>query len=424
VSTTAHFQAVYPAVAEAGLGAQGVYIGRDMHGGSFVYDPWVLYARGVLNDANTLVIGRPDFGKSSLSKTWLYRSRVFGRRGEIIDLKGEYEPLVHALGGTILRLTPGGRARLNPLTRIGRREMREGLLEAIARAVLGRPLTQAEAVGLAASLDGADRREDGSEVSIPDVIEQLREPAQEAAEQLGTSQHDARLELREVALALQRLCHGPLRGMFDGPTTAGEEVFDAPVISLDLSEIADGVATVNLPIAIAMVCAVAFLDAKRVERLDKARAQGREVEKTIRVNDEAWRALPIAGLGDYYQAAFKLSRKTGVQHWLVLHRISDLRAAGDEGTRQQRLAEGLLADASTTIVYRQHTQELPLTADALGLSQTERSLIASLEQGVALWRVGGRSFEVRHVLSELEWDLIDTDQAMGTRRREGGERAA
>ena len=128
-----------------------------MHGGSFVYDPWVLYARGVLNDANTLVIGRPDFGKSSLSKTWLLRSRVFGRRGEIVDLKGEYEPLVTALGGTILRLTPGGRTRLNPLTRIGRRELREGLLEAIARAMLGRPLSQAEAIGLSAALEQADR---------------------------------------------------------------------------------------------------------------------------------------------------------------------------------------------------------------------------------------------------------------------------
>jgi hypothetical protein len=46
-TTTAHFHAVYPAVAEAGFGSRGVYIGRDMHGGSFVYDPWVLYARGV-----------------------------------------------------------------------------------------------------------------------------------------------------------------------------------------------------------------------------------------------------------------------------------------------------------------------------------------------------------------------------------------
>lgn len=415
-ATTAHFQAVYPAVAEAGLGAQGVYIGRDMHGGSFVYDPWVLYARGVLNDANTLVIGRPDFGKSSLSKTWLLRSRVFGRRGEIVDLKGEYDPLVRALGGTILRLTPGGGTRLNPLTRIGRRELREGLLEAIARAMLGRPLSQAEAIGLSAALEQADRRRGGAEVCIPDVIEELRAPGAEFADTLGASKQSVQAELRETALALQRLCHGPLRGMFDGPTTAGEDVFDAPVISLDLSEITDGVAAVNLPIAIAMVCAVAFLDAKRIERAERARRTGRELEKTIRINDEAWRALPIAGLGDYYQAAFKLSRKTGVQHWLVLHRISDLRAAGDEGTRQQRLAEGLLADASTTIVYRQHAQEIALTTDALGLSQTERKLIGSLDQGVALWRAGGRSFEVRHLLSDLEWKLIDTDQAMGSRR--------
>ncbi len=48
--STAHFQAAYPAVAEAGLGARGVYIGSDLHGGSFVYDPWLLYQRGVLVD--------------------------------------------------------------------------------------------------------------------------------------------------------------------------------------------------------------------------------------------------------------------------------------------------------------------------------------------------------------------------------------
>ena len=73
--STAHFQAAYPAVAEAGLGSRGVYIGSDLHGGSFVFDPWLLYARGVLGVANTLVLGMPDYGKSSLTKSWLYRSR-------------------------------------------------------------------------------------------------------------------------------------------------------------------------------------------------------------------------------------------------------------------------------------------------------------------------------------------------------------
>ena len=55
------------------------------------------------------MIGLPDFGKSSLSKTWLFRSRVFGRRGEIVDLKGEYSELVQALGGIVLRSRPAVR---------------------------------------------------------------------------------------------------------------------------------------------------------------------------------------------------------------------------------------------------------------------------------------------------------------------------
>ena len=82
-----------------------------MHGGSFVYDPWVLYAAGVLNDANMLVIGRPGHGKSALVKTWMYRSRVFGRVCELIDPKGEYAPA----------RPPGSAARCSRSRRAARR---------------------------------------------------------------------------------------------------------------------------------------------------------------------------------------------------------------------------------------------------------------------------------------------------------------
>ena len=414
--STAHFQAAYPAIAEPGLGPRGVYIGRDVYGGSFVYDPWILYAAGVINDPNMMVIGRVGHGKSALVKTWMYRSRVFGRVCELVDLKGEYHQLVRQVGGQVLTFTPGGQTRLNPLTRLGTREMREGLLEAIARAMLERPLTQPEALGLSAALAAADRHADEADVCIPDVVAQLRDPDRETAEHLACNQSEAQADLRECALALQRLTHGPLRGMFDQPTQASERVWDAPAVCLDLSQIGAGQAQSNLAIAIVMVCASAFLDAKRRDRAQRARAAGREPDKTTRGNDECWRGLPIPGLAEYYQSAFKLSRETGVQHILVLHRLSDLRSAGDDGSRQQRLAQGLLAEASTTVVYRQHAQEVPDTADALGLSTTARDRIARLPAGVALWCVGGRCFEVRHLLSDLEWQLIDTDAAMGRRR--------
>ncbi|MFI5010416.1 MAG: hypothetical protein ACHQDY_09105 [Solirubrobacterales bacterium] len=411
--STAHFQAAYPASATAGLGPSGVYIGSDLHGGSFVYDPWLLYQRGLLSIANTLVLGMPDYGKSSLTKCWLYRSRVFDRRCEIVDPKGEYTELVKALGGVVLRLAPGGSTRLNPLTPIGAPELREGLLQAVARAMLARPLTQAEAVGLTEALTAADETQPG-EVCVGHVVEQLRDPAQRTTQALDLTHQAARKELREVALALMRLCHGPLRGMFDAPTS-DEDAWDAPALCLDISQIAAASNGSDLALAIAMVCATAFLDARRMQRSTEARRAGREPQKTIRVNDEAWRALPIEGLGEYYQSCFKLGRQTGVQHWMVLHRISDLDAAGDTGTRQQALAKGLLAETGTVIVYRQHPDEAHPTSSSLGLTATEAQRIVHYPQGVALWKIAGRSYEVRHVRSARERTLTATDAAMANR---------
>jgi hypothetical protein len=411
-ASTAHLQAAYPAVTEAGLGSRGVFVGRDAYGGSFVFDPWVLYADGLLTNANTIVFGHVGFGKSALTKCMLLRQRVFGRQVEIIDPKGEYLPLVRAIGGVVLRLEPGGAVRLNPLTRIGTREMREGLLEAVTRAMLARPLTQAEALGLTACLQAADTAQGRAETCIPHVIEQLRAPTATAADVLGMTPDEARVELRECALALRRLCEGPLRGMFDGPTTAGEHAWDAPAVALDLSALGAGRAGSDLAVGIVMACGGAFLDAKRTERARASEAQGRSANKVIRVNDEAWRALPVAGLGEYYQAAFKLSRETGVQHWLVLHRPSDLRAAGDEGTRQQRLAEGLISDAATVVLYHLKAADIPLATELFGLSTTEDDVVVRLGKGEALWLVGGRSFRVEHVISEIEWRLVQTDRAM------------
>jgi type IV secretory pathway VirB4 component len=83
------------------------------------------------------VLGQPNFGKSALSKSYQWRQRVFGRLGEF-DPKGEYDALVTAMGGVVLRLEPGRGVRLSPLTRIGTREMREGLLNACGVRKLGR----------------------------------------------------------------------------------------------------------------------------------------------------------------------------------------------------------------------------------------------------------------------------------------------
>src|ERR1700761_9784833 len=97
---------------------------------------------------------------------------------------------------------------------------------------------------------------------------------------------------------------------------------------------------------------------------------------------------------------------------VVLHKLADLQAAGDAGSRAARIAEGLLADASTLVVYRQDESQVPLTRALLGLSASEARLISMLSAGQALWRVGAASFVVQHYRSRLEARLTNTDAGM------------
>ena len=115
VSTTRHLVAAYPLVGEAGLGPEGVLIGRDVLGGSFVYDPFVLYRRGAVTNPNMVVIGQIGRGKSSFVKSYLWRQAVFGRSAWVIDPKGEYGALCRGVGRGAVALRPGGPVRLNPL---------------------------------------------------------------------------------------------------------------------------------------------------------------------------------------------------------------------------------------------------------------------------------------------------------------------
>lgn len=81
------------------------------------------------------------------------------------------------------------------------------------------------------------------------------------------------------------------------------------------------------------------------------------------------------------QAQWKLSRAYGVANLMVLHRLSDLDGAGAHGSTIRTLADGLLADCSTRILYRQQTDQLPTTATALGLTGPERELLPALPRG-------------------------------------------
>ena len=398
----------YPFLAEAGLGSDGVFIGQDAwSGGGFCFDPWQLYAQGVITNPNCLLAGVLGKGKSCLAKSLATRSIAFGRRVYVPgDPKGEWSAVAKTVGGEAIELGGGGANRLNPLDpgpRVGGqtdeawsavvRARRRVLLGSLAESALARPLHPLEHTALDSALLATVAA--SSTPTLPMVVGALLDPRSAEA---GATVQQLTTDGREVGHALRRLVSGDLSGLFDGPSTVR---FDPsmPMVTLDLSRIQGS----DQLIAMVMTCASAWMEAA----LSDPDAGQRWV-----IYDEAWRMIRQPALLARMQSQWKLSRGLGIANLMVIHRLSDLDAVGGADSEARALARGLLADCSTKIVYQQETSEAPHTADVLGLSEAEQAQLPDLQVGEGLWRVGQRAFVVRHLLTSGELALFDTNSRM------------
>ena len=398
----------YPFLAEAGLGTEGVFIGQDSwSAAAFVYDPWVLYAAGVLTNPNQLLAGVIGKGKSMLAKSLATRSIAFGRKVYVPgDPKGEWTVVARAVGGQAIELGGTLTTRLNPLDegprvpgtddetwRVETAKRRRALLGSLTGSALDRPLLPTEHTALDAALAAAVA---GSPTPLlPMVVDALFAPTDA---RLGSSVAQLVTDGRDAGHALARLVHGDLAGLFDGPSTVR---FDPslPMVSLDLSRISGS----NQLIGLVMSCASAWMEA--------ALADPNGGQRYV-IYDEAWRLIAQPSLLARMQSQWKLSRALGIANLMVIHRLSDLDAVGDANSEARNLALGLLADCSTKIIYAQEAGEAAKTGGVLGLSSTEISQLPELDMGEGLWRIGERSFMVRHLCTPGELALFDTNARM------------
>ncbi|MHA6750837.1 ATP-binding protein [Dermacoccus nishinomiyaensis] len=400
--TSAMLAGAYPFLAEGGLGSNGVFVGQDLYsGGSFVYDPWVLYAQGLITAPNVILAGIVGSGKSSLAKALYTRSLPFGRRVYVPgDPKGEHTAVAEAVGGKAIVLGHGLGTRLNPLDEgyrpgslsdeewavtVGSR--RRDLIGALAETVLARPLSPLEHTAIDTALTETVR---GNDVPIlPMIVDHLLTPTH-AVDPDGRLAEDGRL----VGHALRRLVAGDLSGLFDGPSTVA---FDPtlPMISLDLSRVTEN----STLISVLMTCSSAWMESALLDPNGGQRWV---------IYDEAWRLMTEPALLKRMDAHWRLARHYGIANMLIFHKLTDLDNVGDQGTAARSLANSLLANAETRIVYRQESDQLDLTAKSLALSSTERKLLPGLSVGQGLWRIKERGFVVQHQLHPDELQMFET----------------
>jgi hypothetical protein len=400
----------YPFLAEGGLGSDGTFIGQDAwSGGGFCFDPWVLYQNGTITNPNCLLAGVVGRGKSMLAKAMATRSIATGRKVYVPgDPKGEWSIVARAVGGVAIELGGGSANRLNPLDEGPRpaaiadgawaalvATRRRGLLGSLVESALGRPMTAMEHTALDQGLRTVVARL--GTPTLPMVVDALFNPTLPAD---GATIDQLVVDGREVGHALRRLVSGDLAGLFDGESTV---TFDPslPMVTLDLSHISGS----DQLIAMVMACAPAWMEAA----LSDPDGGPRWV-----IYDEAWRLLRQPALLARMQSQWKLSRGLGIANLMIIHRLSDLEAVGDSDSEARALALGLLADCSTKIIYQQESSEAPHTAQVLGLTSAELGELPELARGEGLWRVGQRAFVVRHLVTDGELQLFDTNSRMFT----------
>ena len=347
---------------------------------------------------------------SSLSKSLVTRSIAVGRRCYVAcDPKGEWTKVAEAVGGQAIVLGGDAGNRLNPLDAPPRprgmddtdwlaevRRRRLDLLKALVETTLARSLYAVESTALDVALDNViGSTPDDEQPLLSGVLRELLAPSRAVAASTIEQLTD---DGRHVGHALRRLVDGDLKGLFDGPSTVK---FDPtlPMVSIDMSKVSAS----DTSIAMIATCASAWIES--------ALADPDGGQRWI-VYDEAWRLLRTPALLARMQADWKLSRARGIVNVLVIHRLSDLDAVGDERSEARQLALGLLRDCSIKVIYSQEHGESLTLDHKLGLSDVEIEHLPSLNKGQGLWKVEERSFLVNHQMTLGELEVFSTDDRM------------
>jgi hypothetical protein len=414
-ATTANLSHVYPFLADGGLGASGVYVGRDSYSGaSFCYCGFDLYNRRprLVSNTNIMMIGNIGWGKTNTAMALAVRNLPFGRRIVVPgDPKDDWLRLAIALGGQGIRLGRGLPARLNPLDGgvkpagkdqvMWEREVwsrRQKLLVALV-ATAAPAIAPLEPLAVAAlDLALAAAVHAAGTPTLPDVAHHLAAPDPDRAKLAGYDAELLRHRGQPVYAVLASLINGHLGGLFDGPSTVRFDPL-APMIALGSAALGDD----DLLQSLVMLCCSAWVGSTMS---DPAFGQ------RLFVYDEAWRIISGEAQLDRMNADLRLSRHYGIANILAMHALSDPDKVGHADSAAVKKAQGLLSLCDTRVVFRQAPGELDRATSDLALTQAEREVVAGAGVGEALWKLPTKSFRVQTILSDREKQMFNTDQRM------------
>jgi len=381
---------VYPFLLGSGLPPRGVPVGRDVLTGELVCIDPSGWTGKLTTNPGVWVMSQPGAGKSALVKRVCL---VYAAYGHMVcvpgDVKGEYSTLIRELGGSVVRIGDGI-GRLNPLDSGPLKghvanlpaDRRQALLDVLngrrletlvallsTKHGLGRAPDEVERSALDTAVQiAAARQSAGHDPVVRDVVEVLRAAPPELGAKLAADGERYQDLTRSVIAGLDNLVGGPLKGLFDGPTTTALNI-DAPAVSVDISALR---ARGNDVVSAGMIATWAYT----YSSIDSARSIGMMDRKLVLPMDEMWRALRSGpGLVDAMDAISRLNRTTDDVTVYVTHSLLDVEALPTEMDRAK--ARGLMDRCDTWVIGASTEEELTRVTGKRSLTEQERMMIVS-----------------------------------------------
>src|SRR6266702_2777460 len=442
-ATTTQACGLYPFVAGSGTPTAGTPVGRHQLWGEVVcLDPLAWLRAGLVTNPGMFVLGQPGTGKSALVKRLVTGAVASGTRALVLgDAKPDYSPLVHYVGGQVIRIGRG-LGKINPLDSGPRcaslrlltgpqagqlrwevRSRRLSLLMALATLIREARLPNAEEVVLGRAIDLLDERRHGTaEPTVPDVlavIEQGPDTLRSAARVMTPERYRERTA--DLVFTLDLLCSGSLAGVFDGATSQPIDL-DAPAVSVDISAVRTAG---DKLLTAAMLCTWSY-GFGCVDAASALASLGAAPRRSyLAVMDELWRALHGApGLVEHADSLTRLNRARGMASIMITHSLADLDALATEADRAR--ARGFMDRSAITVLAGLPPRELARVNEITPLTEPEQALVASWSapesyqagarhpgRGKYLIKTGDRLGIPLHLtLVGPKRELYDTDQAI------------
>ncbi|MGH2693325.1 MAG: VirB4 family type IV secretion system protein [Actinomycetota bacterium] len=368
--------------------AGGIFLGRNATTGGLVF-----VDRFALDNHNQVILARSGAGKSYLAKVQILRSLYSGVEVLVIDPENEYERLAETVGGTVIRLGPGGE-RLNPLDLAHAGDADAVTEQALFCHALVSALVEDVSAEEQAALDRAILAAYAGAGITADPKTHAR-PAPLLAHVLA----HLRQTPQGLGLAgrLEPYTSGSRRALFDKATTVRPEGHLVVFSLRDLQS--EELKTAGTLVALDAVW-------RRVVRGER--------RPRVVVVDEAWWLVAAAGGAGarFMQRLAKSARK----HWCGLTAISQ--EVGD--LLSTDLGRAVVANAAHQVLLRQEPQEAEALARVFNLSDGERSYLLTCDKGQGILAVGTERAALQVVASEAEHRLATSSPAELAGNREEG----